>query len=921
MKEKLISTGEKILTQLGLEASIDTPDKSIGYFEGVLANKEAQKWILRNEKAATSKFVNDINGCAIGTQEGQADTIYTKTNTIFRDSPLGRFLAHGVGSHSHKTPKGTTVSIDIDVLSKYATDGRGDAINGDIVFRENKQEFKFSSLIKDLRKLTDLENKISEDKQKLEEAEKETAEAIELSASIEKKEKEVSDLKQKVQKHIAKEVALRDQPILDEYQEEVKRSKILDGTLIINGGPGTGKTTSLIQRINYLTAKTIEEEIGELNAEQQEVLFQQKTSWVFYSPTELLKTYLKGAMEAEGLLSTEESVRTWDNHRKVLLRQTGLINTEKQRPFISKSIKAGTFFMQGSNVFQTINDLFLDYLLERQSAKVNRMHDEQVFKKLSAKSQVESIEKHRVALMQLAMRMRDSSLPALKYRKIESWVGFFINFNKEFIEEVKAINSELNEDIKMSSSKLFVKVKHYGDLLAWISEIVREEIRNRNAQLTIEDDEDEEDDEEELIDQFDESNLDLIISGKLTRLVRNYALYLFDRSNKKVSSKNKVLLEKLEPLMDQSELASLGLRLYFKKNFERPTKGLETNLLGGIPTTYKQFRRTIYKNNSECITNEGLVAFEKNLKNENKHLYKEEADYLLSIIFRLCKRIYRDRKQYYKNSKHPYILAFKDNMRGVVAIDEATDFSIWELAAMSNLSHPLFNSVTLSGDLMQRLTQKGISSWSDYTSVYPNTEIRDLKIAYRQTARLLKIASEIYSWNVDSEANFKSHFKEDALDPSPLMMVSDEEEDKHQWLVDRIVEIQKLYGTEFPSVAIFVKDDAQVVQLTQSLNAYEELEEIGVDVVACVNGQILGSKQSVRIYSIEYIKGLEFGAVFFHNLDDLSLNNDTLTNKYIYVGLSRANLFLGITMSDKFSDDLEFLKAHFGEGKWDKIGR
>ena len=84
-------------------------------------------------------------------------------------------------------------------------------------------------------------------------------------------------------------MALRDQPMLDEYQEDVKRSKILDGSLIINGGPGTGKTTSLIQRINYLTSPTIEEEIGELNKEQRDVLYNPHTDWVFYSPTEFLK--------------------------------------------------------------------------------------------------------------------------------------------------------------------------------------------------------------------------------------------------------------------------------------------------------------------------------------------------------------------------------------------------------------------------------------------------------------------------------------------------------------------------------------------------------------------------------------------------------------------------------------------------------
>jgi DNA helicase IV len=311
-----------------------------------------------------------------------------------------------------------------------------------------------------------------------------------------------------------------------------------------------------------------------------------------------------------------------------------------------------------------------------------------------------------------------------------------------------------------------------------------------------------------------------------------------------------------------------------------------------------------------------MLAFDNNLNNINKHLYEEEADYLLSVIFRICKRIFGDKKQYFKESNHQFITSFKNNIKGVVAIDEATDFSIWELNAMSNLAHPLFNSVTLSGDLMQRLTVSGISNWNDYIKNFPDTEVRDLKIAYRQTAKLLEIATEIYSWNVSSPADFKSHFPDDPLDPLPLMLVDKDDTKKQKWLVERIVEIQELYGTEFPSVAIFVKDDVEVVRLANALKEFDKLEEIGVDVVPCVQGQILGNKQSVRIYSIEYIKGLEFGAAFFHNLDDLSLHDDTLTNKYIYVGLSRANLFLGITMNEDFNEDLQFLSKHFVTGNW-----
>ncbi len=97
MNKKLITVGEKILGQLALETDIDTLDKSIGYFEGILEKSESKKWILRNEKTRSSNFIRDIHGCAIGTEDGQKDTIYTRANTVYRDSPLGRLLVQRGG--------------------------------------------------------------------------------------------------------------------------------------------------------------------------------------------------------------------------------------------------------------------------------------------------------------------------------------------------------------------------------------------------------------------------------------------------------------------------------------------------------------------------------------------------------------------------------------------------------------------------------------------------------------------------------------------------------------------------------------------------------------------------------------------------------------------------------------------------------
>ena len=91
------------------------------------------------------------------------------------------------------------------------------------------------------------------------------------------------------------------------------------------------------------------------------------------------------------------------------------------------------------------------------------------------------------------------------------------------------------------------------------------------------------------------------------------------------------------------------------------------------------------------------------------------------------------------------------------------------------------------------------------------------------------------------------------------------------------------------------------------------MSDVGFLVKACRNGEVLGDKNTVRIFSIDKIKGLEFEAVFFHNLDELqnqNLSNDLLL-KYLYVGLSRATFYLGLTVSEDLESDLSFLSESF----------
>lgn len=53
----------------------------------------------------------------------------------------------------------------------------------------------------------------------------------------------------------------------------------------------------------------------------------------------------------------------------------------------------------------------------------------------------------------------------------------------------------------------------------------------------------------------------------------------------------------------------------------------------------------------------------------------------------------------------------------------------------------------------------------------------------------------------------------------------------------------------------------------------------------------------MRVFSIEHIKGLEFEAVFFADVDRLAEAQPELFDRYIYVGATRAATFLGLTCS------------------------
>ncbi|MGH8549615.1 MAG: hypothetical protein ACRERU_13645 [Methylococcales bacterium] len=136
------------------------------------------------------------------------------------------------------------------------------------------------------------------------------------------------NLREGVRRSVITKVGLRDQPVLDQYQDEIFRLP-LDKRLLILGPTGTGTTTTLIRRLGQKidTAfldeheKRIVESLGANGAGHA-------NSWLIFTPAELLKQYLKEAFAREGVPASDLRIRTWFDYRRELARNTfGMLRT------------------------------------------------------------------------------------------------------------------------------------------------------------------------------------------------------------------------------------------------------------------------------------------------------------------------------------------------------------------------------------------------------------------------------------------------------------------------------------------------------------------------------------------------------------------------------------------------------------------
>ncbi|MEN9613645.1 MAG: hypothetical protein RLZZ628_4459 [Bacteroidota bacterium] len=604
-------------------------------------------------------------------------------------------------------------------------------------------------------------------------------------------------------------------------------------------------------------------------------------------------------MGLEGLKARKDNVITWEITRTKLFRETGLTDPIIQLPFQKMTKSSETFFIHNLETFNRLFNEFEAYL----SLKLQGLFEK-----------ILNLELKNTELKEITQKIWATSKSVVTAKL--NWIRLtqtFLTLQEEFAHDVNLLNKNYKKELDSLSKKIQLKLKKDTDLYNWIETELNQE--KNKSKMTIEEDDEFESTlfEEQTEPTF---NIEQLLDQKIKRILCKMALKEFEES--KLNSKEQKYYDKIKLQVDETPLSNIGKWVWFKKYFEPLTKGVEFNILQNIAPTYKEFRK---KNlvNSSIVTKLGLKDLNNSIKNDNnKRVHKDEMDFLLGFLFKTIRLFYKNNPVFYQNSNHLYIKAFKENLKGIIAVDEATDFNLFELYCMYSLTYPEFNCITFSGDIMQRMSKHGIKDWEELEQIIPNTDKKDLKISYRQTPELLKIAQSLHNEFSKSPIDYKSKYNENENDPKALIYYSDIFEEKIEWLADRIFEITKLYGNKIPTIAIFVKNDTDVLKYSKALKLNEKLETNFISTVACTEGRILDDGQNVRVFSIEYIKGLEFEAVFFIDIDELDNTDPDLMLKYIYVGVSRANFFLGLTINREFPEKLLCIKNNFIEDKWIK---
>lgn len=684
-----------------------------------------------------------------------------------------------------------------------------------------------------------------------------------------------------VRRSVITKMGLRDQPVLDQYQDEIFRLP-LDKRLLILGPPGTGKTTTLIRRLGQkLDAAFLEEgeqRLVAMVAAAQGVAH--SNSWLMFTPTELLKQYLKEAFAREGVPASDLRIRTWQDYRRELARNAfGVLRTATGGG--TYVLKDGLPSLSAEALVRPIQ-WFSDFDSWQCNTYVQELHEAAALLREAKAPEVPSLGER---LQNILAQVGDGAL-----------VSIFVSLAAEIPNVQVLVNSLKEATDKKIRESLNLQLNKDKGFIASLGSLI--DGLQQTAATEFEDEQDE--DEEE--PSVQKTPIEKIVAA-YNQAVRAQARAAASKRAVSKSSRNGKIIEWLADRgLTESDRAEVGASLLVQTNARRFVNPVK-RFLDGIPKRYRAFRRERQQTRS-WYHNEGFEA---------RDIHPLELDIVLLAILRAAgnlisrPNIQRDIDSPAWSSLQPIL----GHYRNQVLVDEATDFSPIQLACMAALAHPRLRSFFACGDFNQRLTTWGARSADDLKWVFADFDIKEITVSYRQSRQLNDLARAMIRavGGTEQNSSLPAHMGSLGVAPALLEHAADTET-MVSWLANRIREIERFVG-QLPSTAIFVNVEDDVAPVAEALNA--ALAEHNIQVIACREGQAVGQESNVRVFDIQHIKGLEFEAVFFIGIDQLAALHPALFDKYLYVGTTRAATYLGVTCEGTLPLAIESLRTHFGQ--------
>lgn len=526
--------------------------------------------------------------------------------------------------------------------------------------RVRKQKEKEAEKAEKARLLAErLRKQHEEEERQLNELERQNAELKEKSARTKAFTREKAEL--------------RSQHILDASQEDAKRSNLYNGVpVLIEGGPGTGKTTTMIQRLNFLLsdvalidydAPLTEQQIKELTNPQT-----RNSKWLYFSPTKELLAFLKANMANEGMRANESNTTVIDVFCRSILTSYKLNVPDANGPFLRyKPVEGEETLIIDAKVAIASFERFLVKKVTKTLVEISHLQTSEFpwhKKAVSIKAYCQKAEdiKDITALISLLNSMKDNEASTIKENEK------LLNNEKGLIA-LRIVNAVMkNETMVSQITKLFDK---------W-----EDEDEDGIIDESVDDDEMDSNDD---LEEVSTRDFKLLLNRQTKSILRNLSLKAID-NKQKLTKRQVELYNIIKDYVDAQDLTSLGQLEWFSKKFAFPCRGIESNIFNQIPKVYKDFRKNLVKVGSTCYK---LPLLKKIIaKNKNKHLHLEEIELLVGFINNLILGVYKKSKLRFKAMRNnKYVNAYIENAKPVIMVDEATDYSVLDYNFMASFRH------------------------------------------------------------------------------------------------------------------------------------------------------------------------------------------------------------------------------------------